>query len=76
MKPTKLTVYLPVRENIIFHTESFKKQEGYFFTPKQLNEYTQDVIKQAFEAGRRLTVDSFEEEDFQDYENCTSNLKL
>jgi hypothetical protein len=25
------------------------KQEGYFFTPEQLNEYTQSVIKQALE---------------------------
>ena len=26
-----------------------KPQEGYFFTPEQLNEYTQNVIKQALE---------------------------
>lgn len=26
-------------------THWLKKQEGYFFTPKQLNEYTQKVIK-------------------------------
>lgn len=25
------------------------KKEGYFFTPEQLNEYTQGVIKQALE---------------------------
>ena len=33
-------------------------------------------IEKAFEAGRKLTLDSFEEEDFQDYENYISNLKL
>ena len=33
-------------------------------------------IEKAFEAGRKLTLDSFEEEDFQDYENHISNLKL
>lgn len=49
-KPIKQTVYLPVQENIIFHTEHFKKKEGYFFTPEQLNEYTQTVIKQTLEA--------------------------
>jgi hypothetical protein len=49
MIPTKQTVYLPVSENIIFHTENFKKQEGYFFTPEQLNEYTANVVRQALE---------------------------
>jgi hypothetical protein len=84
MKPTRLTVYLPVNVN----EETFSvldegrlinkvvEVERIVFTPEQLNEYTQSVIRQAFEAGRRLTVDSFEEEDFQDYEDCISNLKL
>lgn len=84
MKPTKLTVYLPVKEANLeenyylqdLNGEFYLEQKGYFFTPEQLNEYTQSVIKQAFEAGRRLTVDSFEREDFQDYEDCISNLKL
>lgn len=48
-KPIKQTVYLPVQENIIFHTEHFKKKEGYFFTPEELNKYTQTVIKQTLE---------------------------
>lgn len=34
------------------------------------------VIEQAFEAGRKLTMDGFEEEDFKDYEDYISNLKL
>jgi hypothetical protein len=29
--------------------EWVNRQEGYFFTPEQLNEYTQSVIKQALE---------------------------
>jgi len=29
--------------------ELVNEQEGYFFTPEQLNEYTQSVIKQALE---------------------------
>lgn len=33
-------------------------------------------IKKAFETGRKLTVDGFEEEDFKDYEDYISNLKL
>ena len=58
MKPTKKIVYLPVekasaytdaivsnnRED--FYTHALQ-QEGYFFTPEQLNEYTANVIKQA-----------------------------
>ena len=47
MQKLKQTVYLPVKENIIFHTEHFKKKEGYFFTPEQLNQLLSDVIKDA-----------------------------
>jgi hypothetical protein len=64
------------KEDFEMVTHWLKPQELFVFTPEQLNQYTQDVIKQAFEAGRKLTVDSFEEEDFQDYEDCISNLKL
>ena len=64
------------KEDFEMVTHWLKPQEAFVFTPEQLNEYTQSVIKQAFEAGRKLTVDSFEEEDFQDYEDCISNLKL
>lgn len=58
MKPTKQTVYLPVIEDtnlaiIYFKTANginlgnIKEQEGYFFTPEELNTYTAIVIKQA-----------------------------
>lgn len=33
-------------------------------------------IEKAFEAGRNLTIDGFEEEDFKDYEKYILNLKL
>ena len=39
----------------------FKKQEGYFFTPEQLNEYTQAVIKQALETA----ADKVEHEEYK-----------
>lgn len=41
---TKQIVYLPVKG---FKTPA--EEEGYFFTPEQLNEYTANVIKQALE---------------------------
>ena len=50
MKQTKQSVYLPenpeIKELFDFYQNS---AEGYFFTPEQLNEYTQKVIKQALE---------------------------
>lgn len=57
MTPTKQTVYIPAKENgnYSIHWNKDKifnsavMQEGYFFTPEQLNEYTQNVIKQALE---------------------------
>ena len=38
------------------------KQEGYFFTPEQLNEYTQRVIKQALQTAalKAVTKDEWE----------------
>lgn len=60
-KPTKQKVYLPVSdlhnsERAIctigipdLYGDKVIEQEGYFFTPEQLNEYTQKVIKQALE---------------------------
>lgn len=54
MKPTKQTVYLPVKINestkphiSLGYGKVAEEQEGYFFTPEQLNQYTQAVIKQA-----------------------------
>lgn len=65
MKSTKQTVYLPTSDSNCKlqvgtidnsdYYKSFKKEtdvteeEGYFFTPEQLNKYTQSVIKQALE---------------------------
>lgn len=59
MKPTKQIVYLPLNNdwdiNITDYTlmdvdgeylKNITEKEGYFFTPEQLNEYTQNVIKQ------------------------------
>lgn len=59
MTPIKQTVYLPVENGTsdmsvtyweeCTHVAEVKEVEGYFFTPEQLNEYTQSVIKQALE---------------------------
>jgi hypothetical protein len=51
--PTKQTVYLPKSTFPLSMKgkvdDLFCLQQGYFFTPEQLNEYTQGVIKQALE---------------------------
>lgn len=59
MKPTKQTVYLPVSEfnsseRAIctigipdLYGDKVIEEQGYFFTPEELNEYTANVIKQA-----------------------------
>jgi hypothetical protein len=60
MTHTKQTVYLPVNGEpplVVCYDHSdwydsitgVVEKEGYFFTPEQLNEYTQSVIKQALE---------------------------
>lgn len=74
MKPTKQTVYLPVKvedelpkpskylvikekgdKDFVYTpfskdiTHWLKPQEAFVFTPEQLNEYTQSVIKQSLE---------------------------
>ena len=50
---TKQTVYLPKATFPLSMKgkvgDLFSLQQGYFFTPEQLNEYTQGVIKQALE---------------------------
>lgn len=55
---TKQTVYLPADGKscdfiVRWYDDSYendvKREEGYFFTPEQLNEYTANVIKQALE---------------------------
>lgn len=59
MKPTIQTVYLPadgmdcdfiVRWYDDSYENDVKREDGYFFTPEQLNEYTANVIKEANEA--------------------------
>lgn len=58
MTPTKKTVYVPVngeQEKVVCNDypdwldtiTGVIEQEGYFFTPEQLNEYTEKVIKDA-----------------------------
>ena len=58
MKRTKQTVLFPFGENgLLLHPlanidqcmKSYKKEVGYFFTAEELNEYTQNVIKQSLE---------------------------
>ena len=59
MKLIKQTVYLPVKDgdseiSVSYwerdtHIVDVKEESGYFFTLDQLNEYTQNVIKQALE---------------------------
>lgn len=66
MTPTKQTVYLPVEDYLERQwNEPFEDivnaKEGYFFTPEQLNEYTQSVIKQALETA----ADKVEHEEYK-----------
>lgn len=60
MKLVKRTVYLPVngeQDKVVCNDypdwmdriTGVLEQEGYFFTKEELNEYTQNVIKQALE---------------------------
>ena len=51
MTPTKQLIYLQEEERYeIGHNVSWlKPQQGYFFTPEQLNEYTRNVIEKALE---------------------------
>ena len=65
MKPTKQTVYLPANAKdcdfiVNWYDESYendvKKEEGYFFTPEQLNKYTANIIKQALETAAEKSL--------------------
>lgn len=52
MKPTKQTVCIAtdeIKRKGYSVPEGFAGKQGYFFTQKQLNEYTQNVIKQTLE---------------------------
>ena len=59
MKPNKQTVYLPVegKQREFYLSDStvtgVAKNEGYFFTPSQLNEYIKTVIKQALKTAAK-----------------------
>lgn len=48
-------------------THWLKLQEGYFFTPEQLNEYTQNVIKQSLETAAE-NVETVRVKFTEDYE--------
>jgi hypothetical protein len=62
----KQTVYLPLKiENPT--DKSFDVREGYFFTAEELNEYTQNVIKQALEtAAEKATVTPIDHEEISE----------
>lgn len=70
-KLIKQTVYLPVKEanpeeNCYLQDlngDFYLEQKGYFFTPEQLNEYTQTVIKQALETAAEKAESYIFEED-------------
>lgn len=56
MKPTKQTVYLPIKEHSIFKIlesgiilQNCYPEEGYFFTSEQLNEYIKGIIEKSLE---------------------------
>jgi hypothetical protein len=63
MKPTKQIVYLPVEieeDDYPFTTKIVnKEQQGYFFTPEQLNEYTANVVRQALETAAKTRRNGF-----------------
>ena len=66
MTPTKQTVYLrvpPFKTSKLWvsdketeQLEFVKEQEAFVFTPEQLNEYTQSVIKQALQTAAEEAV--------------------
>ena len=63
MKPTKQTVYLPVKETNLednylqdLDGDFYLEQKGYFFTQEQLNEYTESVIEQALDTAAENTL--------------------
>lgn len=78
MKPIKSTVYLPVNGDYLTavchfehtewcHHETVQSNEGYFFTPEQLNEYTANVIQQTLEiAAEKATVTPIDHEEISE----------
>lgn len=65
MTLTKQTVYLPEKE---------ENDYGYFFTPEQLNEYTQKVIKQTLETAAEK-VDLIETDGDPDPKSITNTFE-
>jgi hypothetical protein len=71
--PTKQTVYLPKSTFPLSMKgkvdDLFCLQQGYFFTPEQLNEYTANVIKQALDTAAETKVKGvYSNESFSRYD--------
>ena len=64
--PQKQTVYLPKATFPLSMKgevgELFSLQQGYFFTPEQLNQYTANVIKQALETAAEKAKINYKED--------------
>jgi hypothetical protein len=62
MTPTKQTVFLPVRinsETVIYCEDigNVEKQEGYFFTSEQLNQFISNIIKDTLDTAAKAVKD-------------------
>jgi len=89
MKPIKQTVYLPVngeQEKVVCNNypdwmdilTSVIEEEGYFFTPEELNNYMQNIIKQTLETAADKALCDFDEggcTGFVDEESITNTFK-
>lgn len=63
MTPTKQTVYIPIKEHSVFKIleggttlQNCYPQEGYFFTPEELNNYIAMVGKQFLDAASKTKI--------------------
>ena len=74
MTPIKQTVYLPVNAEweegkpTLMNSDgewicNLQLQEGYFFTPEQLNEYITNIIQQTLETAANVGYKEFEKQD-------------
>lgn len=68
MKPNKQILYIPRLPTMIHDSlivlpggSRIEGTEGYFFTPEQLNEYTQHVINQTLETAAEEAICSSDE---------------
>lgn len=78
--PTKQTVYLPKSTFPLSMKgkvdDLFCLQQGYFFTPEQLNEYTANVIKQALEtAAEKVEINDYDEHEQYSPHIDTTSIK-